>query len=81
MSGQVMTFFEALYVRGLARQLLCILGSLEDVDPELRDQLRGCRYFLADAVELMDPESAGILRGERRSSFADRLLEARKVAL
>lgn len=77
---QVLTFWEALYVRGLARQFLCLLGSLEDVDQTLEGPCGAVRLFLADAVELMEPEAATLLRDNGRP-LTDALRRARGGSL
>ena len=68
--ADVLTFWEALHVRGLARQLLCVMGSLEDLDDELEGPCRGARFFLADALEGLDTEAAGLLRDNDRVKVA-----------
>jgi len=72
-------FWAHLRMLDLARRLRADLDNLADTSPEIAGAVAGVGVFLADQLE--DTKAAEILRGERRSSFADRLLEARKVAL
>jgi hypothetical protein len=59
-------------VQGLARQLVCVFGSLEDALPELHDRLHGIRMFLGDGLaEAQHPEAAAILKDNEHVKLAE----------
>jgi hypothetical protein len=64
--GDVLAYWRALRARGLARQLLCVFGSLEDLEDGLREPVQGCRVYLADALAGLDPDAGAILRDNDR---------------
>jgi len=72
-------FWARLRALDLARRLRMDLDALVDTRPEIAESIAGVSVFLADMIK--DSEAAEIVRGERRQSFADRLLAARRAKL